>query len=173
MTETEFSPNKQSSPCPVRRDTPPHSVDGETELHRSPRVSVTYCRQRPRLPRAASPKGHRCSPKPRPRTSVLLCPGGDIRLDLPRSLLLYFPGLVTQGCLSVFSVSTPSDGVISQETSFSLVAFTVVSVSWAVYCKTQLASCDLRRPEGRAAKSSLGSETPVPLFGGAFPGIIA
>lgn len=87
--------------------------------------------------------------------------------------MLYFPGLVTQGCLLVFSVSTTSDGVISQESSFSLVAFIVVFVSWAVYCKTQLASCDLRRPEGRAAKSSLGSETPVPLFGGGPPGIIA
>lgn len=155
----------------MRRD--PHSVDGETELHQSPRVSVTHCRQRSRLPSAVSPKGHHCNPKPRPRTSVPLCPGGDIRLDLPRSLLLYFPGLVTQGCLLVFSVSTTSDGVISQESSFSLVAFIVVPVSWAVYCKIQLAFCDLRRPEGRAAKSSLGFETPVPLFGGAFPGIIA
>lgn len=128
----------------MRRD--PASLDREADPQQSLRVSVTNCPQSPGLLGLLIQKASTVAlsrSRGALRTSVPLCAGGVIHVNLSWSFLLYFSGPVTWDCLLLLFISTISDGVISQESSFSLVACIVVptmSTSWAEHCKTQLAS---------------------------------
>lgn len=144
----------------MRRDPP--SIDREADPHRRPWVSVTNCPQSPGLlgllfqkaSTVALSKGRGAL-----RTSVPLCPGGGIHITLSHSLLLYFYGPVTWGCLLVLFISTTSDGVISQESSFSLVACGLHDVH--ILGRALQNPADILRTESGTAKSSLDPETPL------------